>query len=144
MNTQEVPRVGIGVIIVNHDGKILIGKRIGGHAPYYSIPGGKLDLGESFESAAIREVKEETGLTIREPRIVGVANELGSFQETGKHFVSISLVAKDFEGELKVMEPKKCEGWQWVDPHKLPQPHFEASRLAVQCFLEKKFYIPTS
>jgi ADP-ribose pyrophosphatase YjhB (NUDIX family) len=44
-NQNDFPRVGLGVIIVNNDGKILIGKRTGSHAPYYSIPGGKMVMG---------------------------------------------------------------------------------------------------
>ena len=46
-------KVGVGVIIQNADGKILIGKRKGSHAPFYSIPGGHLENGESFEEALI-------------------------------------------------------------------------------------------
>ena len=58
------PRVGLGIIIVNKEGNILIGKRKGSHAQKYSIPGGHLDLGETFEQGAIREIKEETNLDI--------------------------------------------------------------------------------
>lgn len=43
------PKVGIGVIIVKDDGHILVGKRKASHTPYWSIPGGHLELGESFE-----------------------------------------------------------------------------------------------
>ena len=42
------PRVGVGVILVNHQGQVLLGKRKGSHAPYWSIAGGHLELGESF------------------------------------------------------------------------------------------------
>lgn len=59
MEILKHPRVGLGIIIVNKEGKILIGKRIGGHAPRYSILVGKLELGETFEQGAIREIKEE-------------------------------------------------------------------------------------
>ena len=54
------PRVGVGVILTNAQGQVLLGKRKGSHAPYWSIPGGHLELGESFESAAIREVAERS------------------------------------------------------------------------------------
>jgi len=60
MEENKFPKVGIGVIVINREGKVLIGKRIGAHARKYSIPGGHLDYGETFESAAIRELKEET------------------------------------------------------------------------------------
>jgi 8-oxo-dGTP diphosphatase len=33
------------------------------------------------------------------------------------------------------MESEKCEGWEWVDPKKLPQPHFEASEKAIARYL---------
>ncbi|MCF3098376.1 NUDIX domain-containing protein, partial [Aeromonas australiensis] len=41
------PRVGVGVILTNAQGQVLLGKRKGSHAPYWSIPGGHLELGES-------------------------------------------------------------------------------------------------
>jgi len=53
-------------------GQVLIDKREGFHAPYFSIPGGYLEHGESFETAAIREVKEETGLDIANPTVLCV------------------------------------------------------------------------
>ena len=58
----KYPRVGLGIIIVNKDGDILIGKRKGRHAQKFSIPGGHLEMGETFEQGAIREIKEEKGV----------------------------------------------------------------------------------
>lgn len=134
------PRLGIGVVILNPEGQVLIGKREGSHAPYWSIPGGYLEAGESFETAAIREVKEETGLDIVKPVVVGVSNNLKTWRAEGLHVVSVFLLAKEFSGNLTLMEPDKCSGWQWCDPANLPEPHFEASRIAIACYLEKKFY----
>jgi ADP-ribose pyrophosphatase YjhB (NUDIX family) len=134
------PHVGIGVMLVNPEGQVLIGKREGSHAPYFSIPGGYLEPGESFETAAIREVKEETGLDIVNPAVLCVTNNLHTYREEGLHVISVCLLAKEFSGTLTVMEPEKCSGWQWCDPSALPEPHFEASRIAIACYLEKKFY----
>ena len=135
------PLVGIGVIILNAQGKVLIGKRKGSHAPYYSIPGGHLELGESFEVAAIKEIKEETNLTIINPKVICVTNNLDTYKLENKHYVSVILIADNFSGNLKNMEPEKCEGWQWCNPNNLPIPHFEASEIAINCFLQNKFYI---
>ncbi len=135
------PLVGIGVIIENKNGNILIAKRIGTHAPKYSIVGGSLELGETFEEAAIREVKEETDLDIRSPKVLCITNNLETFNEEGRHSVSIILLAKTFSGTPKVMEPEKLTEWFWCDPRKLTEPHYEASRLGVACYLEKKFYM---
>ena len=135
------PGVGVGVIIENSNGHILIGKRKGSIAPYFSIPGGKLDLGESFEEAAIREIQEETGLLITAPKVVSITNNLATFKEEGIHYISIILHCNSFQGEPRLMEPDRCEGWLWVDPRELPVPHFEASKIGVQCFLEEVFYL---
>ncbi len=132
--------VGIGVILVNNEGKILIGKRNANHANKYSIFGGALEMGETFEECAIREAKEETNLDIKNPKVIGITNNLETFKEDGVHTISVILVATEFSGELKNMEPKKCEGWGWYDPDKLPQPHFDASRMGIECYLKKKFY----
>ena len=139
MPSQSCPRphVGIGVILVNTEGQVLIGKREGSHAPYYSIPGGYLEPGETFDDAAIREVKEETGLDIVNPVVVGVSNNLETWKAEGVHVVSVCLLSKEFSGTLTLMEPDKCSGWQWCAPSDLPQPHFEASRQAIACYLEK-------
>jgi len=130
----------LGIIIVNESGKILVGKRRGAHAKKYSIPGGHLELGETFEAGAIREIKEETDLNIKDPTVIAVTNNLETFREDGKHYISIILLVKQYLGELKNMEPDKCEELIWFDPHELPEPHFDASRLAVQCYLKKSVY----
>lgn len=134
------PRVGLGVILINQGGKVLIGKRKNSHAPYYSIPGGHLDPGETFEDGAIREIKEETDLDIKNPQVIAVTNNLETYRKEGLHYISIALLAQDFSGTLKIMEPEKCDEWLWVDPKNLPIPHFDASRMAIACYLEKRFY----
>jgi len=132
-------KTGIGVILYR-DGKILMGKRINSHAPKFSIPGGHLEVGETFEESAIREVKEETGILIRNPKVIAVTNNLETYEQEKLHYVSIILLATDFSGEANTIEPDKCEGWNWYDPSNLPQPHFDASEKGILCFLENKFY----
>ncbi|MCP4954022.1 nucleotide triphosphate diphosphatase NUDT15 [Photobacterium aquimaris] len=135
------PMVGIGIIIINQQGQILIGKRKNSHAPYYSIPGGHMELGETFSQCAIREVEEETGLTIDEPQVIAVTNNLATYHESGKHYISVALLATKFSGELTLKEPDKCEGWLWVDPTQVPSPQFDASEQSIQCYLEQRFCI---
>jgi len=136
------PRVGVGVILTNAQGQVLVGKRKGSHAPYWSIPGGHLELGESFEVAAIREVAEETGLLICAPEVVAVTNNLQTWHESGVHYISVTLRALA-EGEPRLLEPDKCEGWIWCDPHQLPEPHFDASRQSIACWLAGRCYLPS-
>lgn len=138
--SSGVVRVGVGVIVVRDDGTILIGKRKNSFAPYYSIPGGCIEPGETFEQAAIREAEEETNLIICEPRVIAITNNLETYVESGKHFISVILVAHLFSGELANKEPDKCEGWYWVDPNNLPNPLFDACKKGVACYLQNRFY----
>lgn len=63
-------KIAVGVILRNARGDILLEKR--SDCGLWGLPGGRLDLGESVSEAALREVKEETGLDIRIERLVGV------------------------------------------------------------------------
>lgn len=133
---------GIGVIIVNAQGQILLGKRCGTHAPFWSIPGGHLEAGETFEQCAQREIAEETGLQITTPAFIGVSNNLQTWRTEGKHTVSICMLVQHPGGEAELKEPEKCAEWRWCSPNTLPEPHFEASRMAIQLWLSQQIYLP--
>lgn len=139
-HSEHRAHVDIGVIIVDSAGQVLVGKQEGSHTPYWSIPGGFLEPGESFEAAAIREVKEETGLDIANPIILCVTNNLKTFGQEGLHVISACLLVKEFSGTPSLMKPDKCSEWQWCDPFVLPEPHFEASQEAVSRYLEREYY----
>ncbi len=134
--------VGVGILVLNREGKVLIGKRKG-FVPKYSIPGGGLGCGETFEEGAMREALEETGLVIKNPKVIGITNNLETYKETGKHYVSVVMLVTEFEGEPCVTEPEKCESWDWCDPKNLPMPHFDASRMAIDRYLSQEFYTPS-
>lgn len=107
--------------MVIKDGKVLLGKRKGSHgASMWATPGGHLEYGESIEACAERELREETGL-IATSLITGpYTNDLISPEN--KHYVTLFVFITDFEGELKCLEPNKCEGWEWFDWDALPNP----------------------
>jgi 8-oxo-dGTP diphosphatase len=134
------PMVGIGIIIKDERGKILVGRRTGSHAQKYSIPGGNLELGETFETAAMREALEEHNIQLINPKVIAVTNNLETYRAEGLHYVGVILVAEKFEGTPTIMEPDKCLELIWCDPQHLPMPHFDASRLAVECYLNGTFY----
>lgn len=63
-----IPRVGVGVFVINEKDHVLLGKRTGSHgAGTLALPGGHLELHESFQECAAREVLEETGLLVDFP-----------------------------------------------------------------------------
>lgn len=68
---KERPKVG-SAVIVEKDGKFLLGKRNKkNYHGYWVIPGGGVRWGETIKQAAIREIKEETGLDIEIVKLIG-------------------------------------------------------------------------
>ena len=69
--------------------------------PGYTLPGGHVEMGESFVDAVVREMKEETGLTVLNPRLCGVKQfpiRDGKY-ENGRYIVFL-FEATEYEGEL--------------------------------------------
>ncbi len=115
-------RVGVGVCIIRN-GEFLIGERLNSHgANTYSFPGGHMEYGENWNDTAIRETLEETGLDIKNPRLLGITNDI--FENENKHYITIWVVADCFTGEPKNLEPNKCNGWSWRTLETLPKTIF--------------------
>ncbi len=120
--TDKRPRVGLGVLIFK-DGKVLFGKRKGPHGRgAWCPPGGHLEFGETWEECAKRETMEEAGIKIKNLEFITTTNDL--HLNEGKHYVTVVMKAEYDSGNAKVMEPDKCEGWDWFAWDDLPQPLF--------------------
>jgi len=115
-------RVGVAVLIINQ-GKVLLGERIGSHgANTWATPGGHLEMGESIESCAAREVLEETGLEISAITQLGYTNDIF---DAAKHYITLYVTAMSESQDAAVMEVDKCTQWQWFDMTELPSPLFK-------------------
>ncbi|MFA5959373.1 MAG: NUDIX domain-containing protein [Tatlockia sp.] len=116
---MQSPKVGIGVLIFQGN-KLLLGKRKSSHGEgYWGPPGGHLEYGETFEHCAVREVQEETGLTITTPKLLTVTNDI--FPNSHKHYVSVLLTAQyPYNQCVQNREPDKVESWGFFDLNALP------------------------
>lgn len=122
MNKENRPKVGVGVIIMR-DGKVLMGLRKSAHGiGTWCFPGGHLEYGETPEECGIRETLEETGLQIKKAIRGPYTNDI--FAGDTKHYVTLYVIAEEFSGEPKVMEPEKCEKWEWFSWDAMPSPLF--------------------
>ncbi len=105
------PRTGVAVI-VTHRKMVLFGKRIladGGIV--WQLPGGWIELGESPEETARREVAEETGIGLGDLNLVALTNNIFSDHN---HSISLYFEAECDSPELiKNLEPGRCEQWVW-------------------------------
>lgn len=133
--------VGIGVMVMNKEGEVLLGLRHSSHgAGEWSFPGGKVDLGETILETAKRETKEETNLEISDLELVSLSDEM-RYLKDGKQFVVIGFKAKHYQGELKLANPERFHEWRWFPLDNLPKPLFEGTELIIKNYQAGKIYI---
>lgn len=117
---MERPKVGVGIILIQ-DSKTLMGKRKGSHGEgHWAHPGGHLEFGETLTDCVQRELAEETGLTALSIKQGPWTNDLMGI----KHYITLWVFVHHFEGTPQLLEPHKCQGWQWFEWTALPSPLF--------------------
>ncbi|MFP5333405.1 MAG: NUDIX hydrolase [Acidimicrobiia bacterium] len=112
MPDHPVPGVGVAVI---EDGRILlVRKEHGPWAEHWAVPGGRVELGERMTEAAIREVREETGLEVRLGPVVWTGEVIGPGQPPEWHFTLVDFVGFRTGGRLTAGDD--AAEVRWVTP----------------------------
>ena len=105
---SRTENVELTVLCLLTDGdRILLQNRVKRDWRGYTLPGGHVEPGESFVHAVIREMKEETGLTVLRPRLAGVKQ----FPIENGRYVVLLFRAEAYEGALRASEEGPME---WV------------------------------
>lgn len=133
-------RVGMAVLILR-EGKVLLGHRAakrkdtGGifEPDTWTVPGGKMEFGETMAEGAVREVREETGLEIRNVRLFGASDDM----QPDRHFVTLRFTAECPEGEPRVMEPEKEDDWRWFPLDALPRNLYTPTKRFLKSYLDQ-------
>lgn len=128
-NKSQVVRVGVSIVvtknITNTQVGVLLGKRKGAHgAGLWAFPGGKIGFGEDPELTASRELEEEVGMCA-DPTSLRMSPHTNNTMIDGQGWVTLFyelMVGRKVEPQL--MEPDKCEEWDWFSVLKLPQNLF--------------------
>lgn len=127
-------------MIFKKDGKtaLLLRGHTGWMDGHYGLIAGRVDKGESFTQAAIREAKEEAGVTIdpADLRVVATFHR----HETDSVWVDLLFEVDKWQGELYNAEPDKHDELSWFDPHNLPENMVPSVRFYIEQYLAGKSY----
>tara|TARA_A100001388_G_C28490975_1_gene366969 strand:- start:46 stop:516 length:471 start_codon:yes stop_codon:yes gene_type:complete len=134
MKKQKLPmRNGVGVIILNNENKVFVGKRKDNPVNQWQMPQGGVEIGESYLSAMKRELYEETSIKSIEilkeidgffeyelPRnLVGIIWK-GKFRGQKQKWFVAKFIGNENEINLETRNPEFIE-WKWITPNQLPK-----------------------
>jgi 8-oxo-dGTP diphosphatase len=135
----EAPIVGVGAVVINGT-KVLLVRR--GNEPLkgeWSLPGGALEVGETLQQGVVREVFEETGVTVAPAGVIEILDRIVKDEESGRiryHYVLIDFVCRVTGGSPRV--GSDADEVRWVDRAALDE--YEVAPVTVRV-IEKAFGI---
>jgi len=115
----ETPLVGVGAVILDQGRVVLVKRKFPPLAGDWSIPGGRLKIGETLREGVVREAREETGLTVDPVELLGVYDRL-LLDEAGRilyHYVLIDFLCRRLTGELQASGD--ADDARWFSPEEI-------------------------
>ncbi|MCF7794893.1 NUDIX domain-containing protein [Patescibacteria group bacterium] len=134
---QNVPA---SYVILKKGNKIILQRRCntGFQDGNYGLISGHVEENESFTKALIREAKEEAGITLA-PKDLEVAHVLHRKSYDSER-VDVFFLAQSWQGELKNMEPHKCDDLSWFDLNEIPENTVDYICFVLEQIKNKVFY----
>jgi len=132
-NHQLPMRTGVGIIVLNNNNQVFVGKRKDNPGDKWQMPQGGVDKGEDFITAMRRELIEETSIKnikiLKEIQnmyqyelpnnLVGIIWK-GKFRGQRQKWFITKFIGKDDEINLDTKHPEFID-WKWIDPKDLPE-----------------------
>ena len=131
---RQLPlRIGVGIVLLNNENKVFVGKRIDNPANSWQMPQGGVDINEDFLHAAKRELEEET--SIRSVEVIKELNEWltydlpksllgklwgGKYRGQKQKWFIMKFLGKNDEINIKTKKPEFLD-WKWIKPSDLPK-----------------------
>ena len=132
-NNQLPLRIGVGIVLLNHENNIFVGKRIDNPKSSWQMPQGGVDQNENFLQAARRELEEETG--IKSVKLIkaldgwlkydlpeNLLGKLwnGKYRGQKQKWFVMKFLGKTDEINVKTKNPEFF-AWKWIKPSELPE-----------------------
>jgi 8-oxo-dGTP diphosphatase len=117
MSPRPKPELAVSAAIFR-DGKVLLVRRAGAPAKgLWTLPGGRVEVGERLVDAVMREVMEETGLTIDVIGLAGYRESIlpDAVGDRGRHFVILPFAARWVAGDVTLNDELDDSRWMAVD-----------------------------
>ena len=130
------PRVGVGAIVLDNRGCILLQlRKKPPEAGHWSIPGGRVEFGETVEEAIIRELSEELGIVVEVVELLCVTNHI--VPKDDAHWVSPAFLVRVVSGEASNLEPHATKEMRWFTLSAIPAELTITTRSALSAYFER-------
>ena len=129
------PAPTVSILVVD-DERVLLGKRGGNPGRgTWSLPSGYIEYEDNFLAAAVREMKEETGLDVE---LCSIINVVSSFVSPRFHFLGIYLAARIVGGQLAAGDDLEAVDWFPISGP-LPEMGFQEDVEVIEMYAQKRF-----
>ena len=136
INIDKLPyRPNVGIMVVNKDGHIFMAKRIDHYSDAWQMPQGGIEPDEDLQTAALRELHEETGISDNKVDLVAEIEEWitydlptnlipqlwnGKYRGQKQKWFLMKFLGDDADIDIETQHPE-FSSWKWIAPEELPQ-----------------------